>query len=55
MPKHRSKSATKSTKADMKKDALALAHLAYDVFKEFKRGGTINNGQNHANQNSGND
>lgn len=40
-----------SVKEARKKDALALARLVYDMYKEEKRSGKIVNGQNNAQPN----
>ena len=55
--KHRAaKSVINHSKAERKKDAMALAEIAYDVFKEKKRRekSIIVSGQNNAKQPSNN-
>jgi hypothetical protein len=38
------------SKSKRKEDALALARLLYDIFKEQQNNGKVENGQNYANR-----
>jgi hypothetical protein len=44
------KRAVNAAKSSSKEDALELAHLIYDLYKEQKANATLINGQNNANQ-----
>jgi|GEM_PF-2778012 len=48
MPKNHRKRLPGKAKREVKDDALELAQLIYDVFKENKASGKIDNGQNNA-------
>lgn len=47
--------AVKNVRLRRREDARDLALLIYDIFKENGESGSVNNGQNYANQNNSTD